>query len=189
MFKISKQTINSWTSERRKIPDKYKEILSEQFKIPKEYFSKQLDEIDKIKIQKIKLQNEIEPFEVDKTEHYDSSELLQLDLINYKINQKELLVKIKNSLDKCLETKDNNCVVDELENGISKVRELISYYNSFTNLLTRSKEDRPILRDILKALELHYGNKSIDSTFMQEIIAAVKKQEEWLNSKNWGSQE
>ena len=62
---ITRQTINSWTSGRRKIPKKYIPILSEKFdNIPEEYFQKEIADIDKIKIQRIKLDNEIERYKV-----------------------------------------------------------------------------------------------------------------------------
>lgn len=58
-FHITKQNINKWIKIKRKIPNKYLPILSERFKIPEEYFQKELDTIDKLKIQTIKLKNEI----------------------------------------------------------------------------------------------------------------------------------
>lgn len=62
---ITRQTINSWTSGKRKIPKKYIPILSEKFdNIPEEYFQKEIADIDKIKIQRIKLDNEIERYKV-----------------------------------------------------------------------------------------------------------------------------
>jgi len=64
-LELSKQTINSWTSGKRKIPKKYIPILSEKFdNIPEEYFQKEIADIDKIKIQRIKLDNEIERYKV-----------------------------------------------------------------------------------------------------------------------------
>jgi len=72
---IAKQTINSWTSGKRKIPKKYIPILSEKFNIPKEYFQKEINDLDKIKIQKIKLDNDIKMYKkIHKIEgdvHYD----------------------------------------------------------------------------------------------------------------------
>lgn len=62
---ITRQTINSWTSGKSKIPKKYIPILSEKFdNIPEEYFQKEIADIDKIKIQRIKLDNEIERYKV-----------------------------------------------------------------------------------------------------------------------------
>ena len=52
---ISKQTINSWVSGIRRIPDKHLPKLSEKFKLSQEYFKKELSVEDKIAI----LENEI----------------------------------------------------------------------------------------------------------------------------------
>ena len=62
---IKRQNINQWTSGKSKIPKKYIPILSEKFdNIPEEYFQKEIADIDKIKIQRIKLDNEIERYKV-----------------------------------------------------------------------------------------------------------------------------
>lgn len=55
LLNIRKQNAQLWCSYDRKIPKKYLPILSEEFKIPIEYFQKELTEIDKLKLQKIKL--------------------------------------------------------------------------------------------------------------------------------------
>lgn len=65
MLGISKQTINSWVTGRRKIPRKYLPSISKKFDISEEYFQKEINDVDKLIIQKLKLENELKPSVVD----------------------------------------------------------------------------------------------------------------------------
>lgn len=58
---IKKQNINLWIKGKQKIPKKYIPILEEYFGINKEYFNKNIDEIDKLEIQKEKLKRDLNP--------------------------------------------------------------------------------------------------------------------------------
>ncbi|MDM0660080.1 helix-turn-helix transcriptional regulator [Clostridium perfringens] len=56
---VSRQTVNDWLRERRIIPKKHYEKLKEIFNgIPEEFFNKQLTELNKLKIQKLKLEDD-----------------------------------------------------------------------------------------------------------------------------------
>lgn len=67
-LKISRQSINGWVKGLRKIPQKHIPRLSEIFKgIPQEYFQKELTDIEKIEIQKIKVLNEAQEIEYEDT--------------------------------------------------------------------------------------------------------------------------
>lgn len=52
---IKKQNITRWIKGERPIPKKYLPILSEKFKIPEEYYQKEINDTDRIEIQKLKL--------------------------------------------------------------------------------------------------------------------------------------
>lgn len=49
---IKKQNITRWIKGERKIPEKYLPILEEIFRVPSQYFQKEINEIDKLYIQK-----------------------------------------------------------------------------------------------------------------------------------------
>lgn len=55
---ISRQTIAAWTSGRRKVSEKHYEKLKKIFKVNESWFNKQLTELDKLQIQKIKIEND-----------------------------------------------------------------------------------------------------------------------------------
>ncbi|EET87655.1 DNA-binding protein [Clostridium carboxidivorans P7] len=56
---IAKQNINRWIKGTRPIPKKYLPVISKIFNIPDDIFQKQLNEEDKIEIQKLKIKNDI----------------------------------------------------------------------------------------------------------------------------------
>ena len=58
---IKKQNIDAWVRGVRNIPSKYLLVLSQTFSnIPVEYFIKELTDIDKLKIQMMKLEHDCE---------------------------------------------------------------------------------------------------------------------------------
>lgn len=58
---IKKQNINMWIKGKQNIPKKYFPILEELFHIDAAYFAKELDEIEKLEIQKEKLKKDLQP--------------------------------------------------------------------------------------------------------------------------------
>ncbi|GEQ22123.1 hypothetical protein CBU02nite_26290 [Clostridium butyricum] len=58
---IKKQNINLWIKGKQNIPKKYFPILEELFGTKQEYFMKELNEIEKLEIQKEKLKKDLKP--------------------------------------------------------------------------------------------------------------------------------
>ncbi|WP_346929601.1 helix-turn-helix domain-containing protein [Clostridium sp.] len=58
---IKKQNINMWIKGKQNIPKKYLPILEELFGTKQEYFMKELNEIEKLEIQKEKLKKDLKP--------------------------------------------------------------------------------------------------------------------------------
>lgn len=58
---IKKQNINMWIKGKQNIPKKYLPILEEIFGLNEKYFTKELDEIDQLEIQKEKLKSDLKP--------------------------------------------------------------------------------------------------------------------------------
>jgi len=62
MFGIKKQNINRWIKGKQNISKKYLPELSGYFDLPEALFQKELTEIDRLNIQKVKLHNEMKPY-------------------------------------------------------------------------------------------------------------------------------
>lgn len=60
ILNVSKQTINKWEKELRPIPEVRLSELERIFSIPRYYFGKEIDEEDKIRIQKLKIESDSE---------------------------------------------------------------------------------------------------------------------------------
>lgn len=58
MLGVGKATVSSWINKKRLISTKHYEKLKEIFKVPEEYFQKELTELDQIELQKIKIDND-----------------------------------------------------------------------------------------------------------------------------------
>lgn len=107
---IKKQNINMWVKRKQNIPKKYLPFLEELFGIEKEYFSKELTEIDKLEIQKEKLKRDLTPvvkkyeqqFMIGKTNDivdipiYDREEV---NTIERDIQKAKLVLRFKQALD------------------------------------------------------------------------------------------
>lgn len=60
-LEIKKQNINMWIKGKQKIPKKYLPILEELFHVEAVYFNKELNDIEKLEIQKEKLKKDLQP--------------------------------------------------------------------------------------------------------------------------------
>ena len=65
---IKKQNINLWIKGKQKIPKKYLPILAELFQVEASYLSKDLDEIERLTIQKEKLKQDLQPIITKQTQ-------------------------------------------------------------------------------------------------------------------------
>ena len=67
---IKKQNINLWIKGKQNIPKKYLPILSDMFHLDVAYFQKKLTDLDKLHIQKEKLEQELRPVKINKIEKF-----------------------------------------------------------------------------------------------------------------------
>jgi transcriptional regulator with XRE-family HTH domain len=58
---IKKQNINMWIKGKQKVPKKYLPVLEGLFQLNAVYYGKELDEIEKLEIQKEKLKKDLQP--------------------------------------------------------------------------------------------------------------------------------
>lgn len=184
---ISKQTINSWVMGRRKIPDKHLPKLSGKFNIPQEYFQKELDDVEKLKLQKMKIESEMEEIEYEDTiiddetgekhtvtrTYMDSGEIFYLQHIEYEIKEKELYSKIKRTLSNCFI--DNE---DSMHGGLDDAWTLLEDFHKFADIILDEKTNKNTIRRILWAIRMAYGKGFDSDSFVRKIVKVIKEEEE-----------
>lgn len=95
---IKKQNINMWVKGKQNIPKKYLPVLEELFDINREYFTKELSEVEKLEIQKEKLKKDIKPIVKQYEMEYSIGEIN--DLVKKPIYNKEEMNSIERSIEK-----------------------------------------------------------------------------------------
>lgn len=95
---IRKQNINLWIKGRQNIPKKYLPILEEIFGIKQEYFIKELNEIERLEIQKEKLKKDLKPV----IKKYEQQFLIgeANDLVEVPIYDKEEINTMERTIEK-----------------------------------------------------------------------------------------
>lgn len=116
---IRKQNINMWIKGKQNIPKKYLPILEELFGLNREYFIKELDEIDQLEIQKEKLKMELKPVIKKQEQQFSIGEIN--DIVEVPIYDKEEINTIERDIEKAklvskfketLDIVDNNPYID-----------------------------------------------------------------------------
>jgi len=106
---IKKQNINLWVKGKQGIPKKYLPILRELFQVDEVYLTKELDEIEKLEIQKEKLKKDLQPIikrhkrvlndvgdQLEEIPVYDKDEI---NTIERSIEKAKLIERFKESLE------------------------------------------------------------------------------------------
>lgn len=116
---IKKQNINLWIKRKQNIPKKYLPLLEELFGIKKEYFTKELTEIEKLEIQKEKLKQELKPVIKSHEQQFMAGE--DSNFVEVPIYDKEEINTIERNIEKAklvsrfkeaLNVVDNNPYID-----------------------------------------------------------------------------
>ena len=116
---IKKQNINLWIKRKQNIPKKYLPILEEFFGISKEFFTKELTEIEKLEIQKEKLKRDLKPIIKSHEQQFIAGEIN--NLVEVPIYDKKEMNTIERSIEKAklvsrfkqvLDIVDNNPYID-----------------------------------------------------------------------------
>lgn len=106
---IKKQNVNLWIKGKQNIPKKYLPILEELFHVDALYLTKELDEIEKLEIQKEKLKRDLQPIikshtqvlteganQLEEAPVYDKEEINTLER---NIEKARLIQRFKESLE------------------------------------------------------------------------------------------
>ena len=144
---IRKQNINMWVKRKQNIPKKYLPILEEIFGIEREYFSKELNEIDRLEIQKEKLKRDLKPVIKKHEQQFMIGKIN--DIVEVPIYDKEEINKIERDIEKAkivLKFKEALDVVDNTP--------YMDIYKLISELMEKSQQEA-VLHKTIKALA-HY---------------------------------
>ena len=144
---IKKQNINMWIKGKQNISKKYLPILEEIFSIKQEYFNKDIDEIDKLEIQKEKLKKELNPI-IEKQQSVYIGEDINA-MVSIPIYDKEEINTIERTIEK---TKLISKFKDALE--IVDPNPYIDTYKLIIEILEKSQHE-PLVHKTIAALA-HY---------------------------------
>lgn len=196
---IKKQNINLWIKGKQNVSKKYLPVLSKIFNIPEKYFQKELDEIDKMEIQNIKLNSELKNSEYEYEDtitdpdtgeeitvtqtSIDEGALFDFSLNSYNLNQRKLLIAIKDSMDRQFE--ENN---DEYRDyGLGNANEILELYERFLKLVNNADIDNNIIKRVLMGVQLAYGKIFDSEKFVRKIAKDIKEYNK--ESKIWSDEE
>ena len=146
---IRKQNINLWIKGKQKIPKKYLPILEEFFAIKQEYFTKELNEIEKLEIQKEKLKKDLSP--IIKTQEQQFMVGEGNELLERPIYDKEEINSIERSIEKAKLISRFKAVLDVSENN-----PYVDTYKLMVQLMEKAQQE-VVLHKTIEALG-HYYN-------------------------------
>lgn len=146
---IKKQNINMWVKRKQKIPKKYLPVLEEIFKLDQIYFQKELNEIEKLEIQKEKLKIDLSPV----VQKYEQQFLIgeSDDFIDIPIYNKEELNRIEKIIEKAKVIEKLNLAMDVIEDN-----PYLDTYKLMAELMEKSQQE-PLVHKTIEALA-HYFN-------------------------------
>jgi len=145
---IKKQNINMWIKGKQNIPKKYLPVLADLFRVDSLYFTKELNEIEKLEIQKEKLKKDLQPI----IKHYEkvlNNDADQLDLVP--IYDKEEINSIERSIEKAK-------IIDKFKSSLEAVdhHPFMDSYRIIAELFNKA-EGEIILHKTVQGLA-HYLN-------------------------------
>ncbi|WP_129598471.1 helix-turn-helix domain-containing protein [Anaerophilus nitritogenes] len=170
---IKKQNINLWIKGKQKVSKKHLPTLSEMFGIEEEYFQKEIDEIDKLVIQKEKLKRELKPEIIG----YDMQLIIgeNADIVQKPIYNTDIINDIEFEIEKTKVIEDMRSVISHVDDDFNlKIIEQIA-------LLLQENGDDTMFWYTIDAISHYYDvlpdwvSEPGQEEFVEEFIELAKK--------------
>ena len=162
---VTRQVVNSWVKGRSKVSEKHKEKLEKLFNVPFIYFNKELNDIDKIELQKMKIEREMKKVSYK----YEIENDLYLEFLDYQIKIKKLSNRIYDLIYSRIKTVGNI-------NGFNEIfQESDDVYDTFLSLLNIIKKDNirsKTIKEVIEGLELYSGGES-ENELSKELCNSI----------------
>lgn len=146
---IRKQNINMWIKGKQNIPKKYLPILEGLFGLDGEYFIRELDEIDKLEIQKEKLKKDLKPVIKKHEEQFMLGEIN--DIVEVPVYDKEEINTIERDIEKAKLVSRFKEALDIVDNN-----PYMDTYKLMLELLEKVQHE-VVLHKTIEALAHYYG--------------------------------
>lgn len=183
MLGVGKATVSSWINQKRLISTKHYEKLKEIFKVPEEYFQKELTELDRLNLQRIKLENNIvgytykdtiwdeetkQEIEVDRVGYnipVETIEMLDLD-----IRHKELFKNIDDLIARRTEGAE-----DEWD-YIGKKSEVLEVFELLYEIMNKEYVPYRRVKNILDSIKVSKEKRMESDLFVRKLAAIIREQ-------------
>ena len=183
MLGVGKATVSSWINKKRLISTKHYEKLKEIFKVPEEYFQREISELDKLKLQQIKLENdtfeytytdviwdnetqqEIEVEQVGTNIPYEYMEMLDLD-----IREKELFNNLNNLIAKRTNNSENEW------DYIGRKAYILEIFETLVEIMDKEYIPDKRVKNVLDSIKIAKGNRLANSLFVKKLSVVIKEQ-------------
>lgn len=176
---IKQQNIDKWVRGIKKIPLKHLPKLSEIFKVPKEYFQKELTNLDKIELSRMQILNssgvrEYESIVTDSSGNKNKQTILineGIDITSLKLldMEKEILL-IQERVQKNISDK----MLNDSEHFSSNVYLL---YKMFNQIIEQNCIREDVLEDILNSIISLKDNKKTKNEFNKVVSEIIKTEQ------------
>lgn len=170
---IHKQNVNLWIKEKQCISKKFLPYLSDLFGIEESYFQRELDDLDKLYMQKEKIKKDLKPIIIRNDMGLSLGK--DADFIDVQIYDREEMNKIELEIEKAIIASDFKNIVSKLDNSIE-----IQRYKQLNILLSKHGNEESVINTI-DGLSHHYDilpdwvtAGAIQYKFIQKFIPFLK---------------
>ncbi|AQR93390.1 helix-turn-helix domain-containing protein [Clostridium saccharoperbutylacetonicum] len=165
---VSKQAIYNWINKKKAIGKKHLPILSEMFgELPEEFFQKELTELDKLEIQKIKFANEASMYGDTFNEQYT----------DYEID----IIKLTNEIREVIDKKfDDEAMISHQTpyEVLEATKSVQALYEKLTKIIKHGGIDTNIIDNVMEGMiNYQLGKSNSRYEFINEITKLVEQEQ------------
>lgn len=180
---IHKQNVNLWIKEKQGISKKFLPALSDMFGIDESYFQRELDDLDKLFIQKEKIKKDLKPIIV--RNNIGLSLGKDADLIDVPIYDVEEMNKIEIEIEKAI-------IISDFKKFVSKINDTneILRYKQLNIILNKHGNEETVI-DTIDGLSHHYdilpdwvSGGLVQDKFLQDFLPLLKYYEKFKDLKD-----
>lgn len=191
---ISRQVVNIWIKGTKPIAKKHLPKLSKMFNLPEEYFQRQITELDKLDIQKIKLHNEKTEYEYEDTitdsdtgeEHIiNRTHIEESDIFNDAyIDYERRIIKITDKINELIHDRFNDEYDDAGQfpyDALIEASSILNLYEKLTKVIKHGGIFNNVLNDVLDGI-INYqhdfmGKSKHENRFTKKVTKLVEQEQ------------